>query len=205
MSFVKQFCRILTSLGDIQQIRWTFQTALDAVTQITGTGADTADIINSKRLSGATDGALKGKALLQAQAQLSAAIKSSNSYFVAIKDEWELLEEFLNAELTLGQCGIKQLNLLRERRDKVRALLEESQRTRLGLNVNIGSSSISKDSRTEKGFLGLYDITYDLVERYDPSPLLQLPQKQQRQLSSMMLFGLEQFSSIPVRFKLIRK
>ena len=202
--FVKQLCRILTAVGDIQQIRWIFQTSLDYVSQSTG-GTDVASASSRKP----THNTGKAQAAVVAVAAAAAAAASSSSsytskssnnrYFAALKDEWELLEEFLQIEVTLGQCGIKQLNLLRERRDKARTLLEESQRTRLGLNVNIGpkdregGGGRDKDKTDKGGFPGIFEVSYDLIERYDPSQQQQLPQKQQRHLSTMQLFGLEQF------------
>ena len=199
--FVKQLCRILTAVGDIQQIRWIFQTALDYVSQATGiTGIDAATAGSRKPIhTGKSQATVTAAAAAAAAAASSSTSKSSNNrYFAALKDEWELLEEFLQIEVTLGQCGIKQLNLLRERRDKARTLLEESQRTRLGLNVNIGSKdreggSRDKDKGDKGGFPGIFEVSYDLIERYDPSQQQQLPQKQQRHLSTMQLFGLEQF------------
>lgn len=194
--FVKQLCRILTAVGDIQQIRWIFQTALDYVSQATSSNG--VDTINTSSRRSAYGGKAQASAVATSSSS-SYASKSSNSrYFAALKDEWELLEEFLQIEVTLGQCGTKQLNLLRERRDKARTLLEESQRTRLGLNVNIGSKdreggNRDKDKADKGGFPGIYEVTYDLIERYDPSQQQQLPQKQQRHLSTMQLFGLEQF------------
>jgi hypothetical protein len=204
--FVKQLCRILTAVGDIQQIRWIFQTALDYVSQSTSTDAATASSRKPTHTGNAQAAvvavAVAAAAAAAASSSSSSSKSSNNRYFAALKDEWELLEEFLQIEVTLGQCGTKQLNLLRERRDKARTLLEESQRTRLGLNVNIGlkdreagggGGGRDKDKTDKGGFPGIFEVSYDLIERYDPSQQQQLPQKQQRHLSTMQLFGLEQF------------
>ena len=60
------------------------------------------------------------------------------SQYSMLRNELELMEEFLQAEVTLGQCSASRLHSLCERRDRLRAQLEETQRTRLGLNIHMG-------------------------------------------------------------------
>jgi hypothetical protein len=191
--------RVLVTLGDVEQIRWLFQSALDVVSSLSNSNINStsgeaataaAAAVSSSRREGPTGSSSK-KQGLSVSSQ-----RSPSSYFAALREEWDLLEEFLQAEITLGQCGVRRLNELRDRRDRVRGLLEESQRTRFGLNVNIGQREKDRDRGSVGGAGGvggggIYDYSYDLLERYDP--LQQFPQKQQRQLSYLQLLGLEHF------------
>jgi hypothetical protein len=84
-----------------------------------------------------------------------------------------LWEEYLRAETILGLSDVSRLDELRRSRDKAKLLYEDSERAR---QITAAGGVISADvSITTSKVRGLFDCSYELGERYEPSGSFSLP------------------------------
>lgn len=129
ISFVKLFSRVLVQLGDLQQLRLLMRSAIDAIEK-----DDSSDAIDNRSTK-----------------------QSTNAHELCLRKEFELLGEFLNAEISLGLAQTQYLNQLRERRQKLRLQLDEIERARTGV--------AGKDDQRAMG-REVFDAAGELIDRY---------------------------------------
>jgi hypothetical protein len=165
--FIQAITRVLVTLGDLKQLRWIFQTALaDSVLENGAVG--TAGAGAGGRLPGLSKYHGGGSSSSSRSARSAYATNLSTPAVQAqLKEELVLWEEYLQAETVLGQSDVVRLNSLRARRDRVRAVFEESERIRLGIVY-----TSKEEARAAQR--GVFAAAQDLVERYNPTAALVL-------------------------------
>jgi hypothetical protein len=149
-SFVRLFAQVLVQLGDVQQLRWLLQSALDDLRKETSV-EDTSSILVT------TDKQIRNKQTSQATNETK------------LQKELELLDEFLRSEIILSRGGVEHLNQLRDRRLHVKTQLDEINRSKLG-----GFVSARDESRPGKR--EIFDAASELLERYDIFSFQKLPE-----------------------------
>ena len=90
----------------------------------------------------------------------------------SFKDQLILWEEYLRAETTLGLSDVSRLDDLRKSRDKAKILYEDSERAR---QITAAGGVIGSDVSSAGKVRGLFDCSYELGERYEPSGSFTLP------------------------------
>lgn len=160
--FIKLIVRILVQMGDIKQIRWILQSAMeDSKTQIQTTedekSMDAPD-------ASAPSKSRSTKSKLQASAQNEAMLKR----------QLELLEIYLSAETTLGCSDLHHLNKLRDQRHKVKTDYE-----RLKIAMIVSNRDEQKHFAANLNQRGVFDTAYELIERYESCSFQTLPEMDQ--------------------------
>jgi len=150
--FIRTISRVLTLLGDLKQIRWIFQSALN---EFSTEAALATSAINAKTAQGGRNGHNNSRNRNQITGNAAGAGNHAQ-----LKAELELWEEYLAAETTLGLSDIARLNELRARRDKVKVAFEEAERFRLGI-------VFSNKEEARAAQRGIFHPAQDLSERYD--------------------------------------
>ena len=86
-----------------------------------------------------------------------------------LKGEIEILGEYIQSEIILGQCSTARLNELKSRRDKARRVFIEFERAKMGLTLN------TKEERDKLLNRGIYTASSDLVEKCHSFHNLHMP------------------------------
>lgn len=142
--FIRLLTRVLLRLGDVNKIRWAFQTVL-------GEGNAAAVTSMAATVTGPKNGG-------------DAAAGAGAAAGLSLRDQLELWEDYLNAETILGLSGIDRLDILRNCRDAARQAYEDSERAK---HVITGSAAVAaaesaSSARTE----GIFEYSNQLIERY---------------------------------------
>lgn len=169
-SYIKLLVRLLVLTGDIKQVRWVIQNALQElsaaeVASVDQEQAQPPQSSNNPDKKTANPGAVgveTGKG--------SRVTKSTGSIIneTPLRRQLELLEMFISAETTLGCPDIKHLNRLRDQRHKVKMQLEDIEKAKLGA-VSSGREDLKLNRR------GLFDTASELIERYESCSFDGLP------------------------------
>ena len=148
--YIKAITRVLTLLGDLKQIRWVFQTALNEFAGSNGS------LALSKVTAHLHD--RPGRRVGRNNQAATAALTSNHAQ---LKAELQLWEEYLRAETVLGLSDVVRLDELRSCRDKVKVIFDEAERVRLGVVY------ATKDEARAAQQRGIFHPAQDLCDRYD--------------------------------------
>ena len=184
---------VLRRIGDVQLLRWIFQSALhsayeDGRTNATsnckygagGAANGSARALGSTAGAGSIDevlgggrgsgggraGRLFGRRLGSTHSAAATALANN---IETLRTEMEIWETYLWAETAMGLSDSRRLNSLRASRDRTRTALEEAERIRLGLRSggagNRGSDAARKSSELAQDVRA---TARELAERYLP-------------------------------------
>jgi hypothetical protein len=153
--FLKLYTRVLIQLGDINQIRWILRLALEEMEN------ESLDEVGSK--SDTIDIATSTKKFRQQRTIATEDLK--------LRKQYELLQEFIIAETTLGQSTVQNMLNLREKRQQIKNALDEVERTKFSGFPGFREAETKGNIRKE-----LFDCACEVLDRYTLSPLLQLPE-----------------------------
>lgn len=166
VSFIKLMARILMQTGDIKQIRWMLQSALED-SKIQGATLEDEKEHKSGDANDSSALAVKNRTAknrMQASAQNEAMMKR----------QLELLEIYLHAETTLGCSDLQHLNQLRDQRHKVKTDYE-----RFKIAMIVSNRDEQKHIAASLSQRGVFDTAYELIERYESCSFQALPEMDQ--------------------------
>jgi hypothetical protein len=178
--FVCTLVKLLASMGNLQQIRWIMQCALEA-------SSDTSASLQCSTV-GSNGIESDASAVSKAHSQQSnpyggnsKMVGSGLDSLIELRNELILREEYLRIETVLGISDLKRLHLLRVSRDQCRQTFENLQRSKIGaiissrdgLDDSLSSSSLHKyasDGVTPSGLSGsIFESAAEIAERYSNS------------------------------------
>jgi len=149
INFIRLLLRVLRCLGDIEQLRWVFLTALGD-TGIPSSAPHTVGTAFSEALKNDKD-------------YMSNAAEIISDF--SLPEKFELVQEYLETEIHFGQTDTMSLELVRARRNSILSLLEEKGlKPQEQLDI-LSNRAIAKHFQ-EAVDNALYKSTADLFERY---------------------------------------
>lgn len=159
VQYVRLLVRVLLRLGDLNKIRWAFQTVLGegGAAAVTSVAAAAIGVKAGGGGGGLGGGAAEGSGTAGASANAVASPLS-------MRDQLELWEDYLMAETILGLSSVHRLDELRGFRDGCRAAFEDGERAK---NVTLGSAAIAAaESASAAKPDGVFDASNELLDRY---------------------------------------
>lgn len=154
MKYVNLHIRTLMRLGDINQIQWIVNNAINEVRAII---QSYYDVSSSMEASENTSGNGVKSSLDQAKSKLPEGF----DLLVALRDLLSLYEDYLHAEVVMGLSDSNHITLIREKRDKAKSEYEE-------YALMKSKRSLTADDLNERyRGTGLFQLPYELSEKYN--------------------------------------
>lgn len=140
-------------LGDIQQIQWIFNNAINNLRNIIAAYYQTTS--SSEGLPGIT---INGSSTID---EAKSKIPSDFDIYTALRDQLYLIEEYLHTEMVIGLSSTEHVTSLRKQRDQMKAEFEEY------ALIQSKKAITAEDLYERTHGTGVYQLPFELSERYD--------------------------------------
>jgi hypothetical protein len=145
--------RCLLRLGDLQQIQWLMNNAINNLANIIAAYYQITS--SSEGLPGIT---INGSSTMD---EAKRKIPADFDLYTALRDQLYLIEEYLHTEMVIGLSTTEHLAALRKQRDQIKAEFEEY------ALIQSKKAITAEDLYERTHGTGLYQLPYELSERYD--------------------------------------
>ena len=165
IDFLRLLIRVLTQIGDIEQIRWIVKLALREI--------EKENCVDGSITAVHDESLVKGEDYASGKRNRSQRMAQSET---KLRFHWTLLEDWMKAELSLNKYDIRELIALKDKRNKIRLQLEEIDHAKEAAFPHGSRDELRQLARKE-----LFDSAWEVMEGYEVSPFVHLP-KSDREL-----------------------